>query len=138
MKTLTKAAIVLVVGGLAAAAVLTRDTGTERLEAPDTTLTALPKVLDLGSQMCIPCQTMMTELDRLEDMTQGTLEISFVDVNENQAAARTYGIRVIPTQIFLSETGTELWRHEGVVSAEDMVAKWTELGYDVIPEDAGE
>jgi thioredoxin 1 len=139
MKTLGRIAIIAAVAGIAAAAVLTRDKGGDPISAPDSNSTAsLPKVIDLGSQMCIPCQTMMTELDRLEDMTQGSLEITFVDVNENQSAASTYGIRVIPTQIFLSETGTELWRHEGVVSAEDMVAKWTELGYDVIPEEPGE
>lgn len=139
MKTLGRIAIIAVVAGIAAAAVLTRDRGVDPVPASDSTSTvSLPKVVDLGSQMCIPCQTMMTELDRLEDMTQGSLDISFIDVNENQAAAQTYGIRVIPTQIFLSETGIELWRHEGVVSAEDMVAKWSELGYDVIPEESGE
>ncbi len=139
MKTLGRIAIIAAVAGIAAAAVLTRDKGGDPVQAPDSTsTTSLPRVIDLGSQMCIPCQTMMTELDRLEDMTQGSLDISFIDVNENQAAASTYGIRVIPTQIFLSETGIELWRHEGVVSAEDMVAKWVELGYDVIPEEPGE
>jgi thiol-disulfide isomerase/thioredoxin len=135
MKTLTKVAIVLAVGGLATAAVLTRDKGSERLEAPDTTMTALPKVLDLGSRMCVPCQTMLVELDRLDSLAAGNLEVEFIDVSENPAKAQVYGISLIPTQIFLSETGTELWRHEGVISAEDMLAKWSELGYEIVPED---
>lgn len=136
MNTLGRIAIITAVAGLATAAVLTRDKGDAAVQAPDSTSTAsLPRVIDLGSQMCIPCQTMMTELDRLGEMTQGTIEIEFIDINENAAAAQVYGIRVIPTQVFISETGEELWRHEGVVSAEDMVAKWAELGYDVIPEE---
>lgn len=139
MSTLGRIAIIAAVAGLATAAVLTRDKGGATIPAPDSTsVVSLPRVIDLGSQMCIPCQTMMTELDRLGEMTQGSIGIEFIDINENQTAAQVYGIRVIPTQIFISETGTELWRHEGVVSAEDMVAKWTELGYDVIPEGSGE
>lgn len=128
-------AILTVVAGLAAAAVLTREDDKGPETTPEPVTTSLPRVIDLGSQMCIPCQTMMTELDRLGEMTQGTIEIEFIDINENATAAQVYGIRVIPTQIFISETGEELWRHEGVVSAEDMVAKWAELGYDVIPEE---
>lgn len=133
MKTMGRIAVVAVVAGLAAAAVLTRDRGGGQVTAADSSSKApLPKVVDLGSQMCIPCQTMMTELARLEEMTRGSIEIEFIDVNEYPASARSYGIRVIPTQVFLSETGTELWRHEGVISAEDMVSKWRELGYEVV------
>jgi thiol-disulfide isomerase/thioredoxin len=135
MKTLTKVVIVLAVGGLATAAVLTRDKGGERQESTDTTAVALPKVLDLGSRMCIPCQTMLVELDRLDSLAAGNLEVEFIDVSENPAKAQAYGISLIPTQIFLSETGVELWRHEGVISAEDMLAKWSELGYEIVPED---
>jgi thiol-disulfide isomerase/thioredoxin len=135
MKTIGRIAVIAVVAGLAAAAVLTRDEGGGQVPADDSSSTTpLPKVIDLGSRMCIPCQTMMTELGRLEEMTQGTIEIEFIDVNEDQTAASVYGIRVIPTQIFLSETAEELWRHEGVVSAEDMIEKWGDLGYDVVPE----
>jgi len=132
MNTLGRIAIIAAVAGLSAAAVLTRDRGGESAGTTADSTAALPRVIDLGSQMCIPCQTMLTELDRLGEMTGGSIGIEFIDINENQTAAEVYGIRVIPTQIFLSETGAELWRHEGVVSAEDMVAKWAELGYDVI------
>ncbi len=135
MKTIGRIAILTAAAGLATAAVLTREDDKGPETTPESVTTPLPRVIDLGSQMCIPCQTMMTELDRLGEMTQGTIEIEFIDINENAAAAQVYGIRVIPTQVFISETGEELWRHEGVVSAEDMVAKWAELGYDVIPEE---
>lgn len=135
MKTLTRVAIVLAVGGLAAAAVLTRGKGGERQESADTTAVALPKVLDLGSRMCIPCQTMLVELDRLDSLAAGNLDVEFIDVNEDPSQAQIYGISLIPTQIFLSETGAELWRHEGVISAEDMLARWRELGYEIAPED---
>ncbi len=139
MNSTRKIYVILAVLVLAAGVVLTKDGGAESGLRPDSsTASSLPKVVDLGATMCIPCQTMMTELDRLEEMTQGTVEIEFVDVNVDPASARSYGIRVIPTQVFLSETGTELWRHEGVISAEDMVSKWRELGYDVLRDGADE
>jgi thiol-disulfide isomerase/thioredoxin len=135
--TLGRISTVVVVAGLAAAAVLTRDSGGAPQDG-GSPAGDLPRVVDLGSQLCIPCRTMMTELERLGTMTEGLLAIEFIDVNEDPSAAQAYGIRVIPTQIFLSGTGEELWRHEGVISAEDMVAKWGELGFQVIPEQAVE
>lgn len=59
------------------------------------------------------------------------MTVTFIDINQDQDAASVYGIRVIPTQIFLDPEGTELYRHEGFISAEQMLSKWTELGYDV-------
>jgi len=138
MTKLGRMSAVVVVAGLAAAAVLTRDGGGAPRDAGSPASGDLPRVLDIGSQSCIPCRTMMTELDRLGTMTAGRLAIEFIDVNEDPSAAQAYGIRVIPTQIFLSETGEELWRHEGVISAEDMVARWSGLGYQVVPEEAVE
>ncbi|NLP05612.1 thioredoxin family protein [Candidatus Fermentibacteria bacterium] len=125
--------ILVAVAVLAAAVVLTKDGDAGSGLQPDTSGAApLPKVVDLGATMCIPCRTMMTELERLEEMTQGTVEIEFIDINKDPASARSFGIRVIPTQVFLSESGAELWRHEGVISAEDMVSKWRELGYALV------
>jgi len=53
-----------------------------------------------------------------------------VSVPENRPLARQYGILVIPTQVFLAPDGKALWRHEGFLSKEDILAKWKELGYD--------
>jgi thioredoxin 1 len=39
----------------------------------------------------------------------------------------------IPTQIFDDAHGTELSRHEGFISKEDILAKWNELGIDLQP-----
>jgi thioredoxin 1 len=55
----------------------------------------------------------------------------FIDVRENRTAARKYNIRVIPTQIFFDANGTELFRHEGFYSKEDMLDKWGELGVEI-------
>lgn len=43
------------------------------------------------------------------------IEVIFYDVwkAEQRKFAEIYGIRLIPTQIFLDEKGKELFRHEG-------------------------
>jgi thioredoxin 1 len=92
-------------------------------------LNGLPALIDLGSNSCVPCQMMEGELERLENVTAGQLDVQVIDVNRNGQAARDFGIRVIPTQVFLSESGEELFRHEGYMSFDDMMARWLTLGY---------
>jgi thioredoxin 1 len=90
----------------------------------------LPRLVDLGADKCIPCKMMMPVLEELDKEYKGKLQVEFYDVWKNSAPAEQYGIRVIPTQIFLSPDGKELFRHEGYFSKEDILAKWKELGFD--------
>jgi thioredoxin 1 len=89
---------------------------------------ALPRLVDLGSDTCIPCKMMVPVLEALKKEYAGRLSVEFYDVREDPGAGPKYGIRVIPTQIFLDATGKELFRHEGFFSKEDILAKWNELG----------
>ena len=92
---------------------------------------ALPKLIDLGADKCIPCRMMAPILEQLKKEYAGRLEVEFIDVWKNQQMARHYRIKVIPAQIFLAPDGTELYRHEGFFSKEDILAKWKELGIDL-------
>ena len=97
--------------------------------APATTGTGLPVLLDLGSTTCVPCKAMAPILDEMRETFEGQLDVRFVDVKKDASTAREYGIRIIPTQIYIDEHGNELFRHQGFFSREDMLAKWAELGY---------
>ncbi len=101
---------------------------------------ALPQLVDYGAHSCIPCQKMAPALESLRQDFAGQLVVEFIDVSEqaNVARARQAGIESIPTQIFLDAQGTELWRHVGYLSREDILAKWQELGYTFTPPQAGE
>jgi thioredoxin 1 len=92
----------------------------------------IPKLLDLGSKSCIPCKMMAPILEGMKKDYAGKFEVEFIDVwvKENAAKAKEFGIKLIPTQIFFDASGKELWRHEGYISKEDIMAKWRELGYD--------
>ena len=92
---------------------------------------ARPKLLELGSKNCIPCRMMEPILESLKKKYGDKLEVEFIDVRKVRSAARKYRIRVIPTQIFFSHDGKELFRHRGFMPEEDIIAKWKELGYDL-------
>jgi thioredoxin 1 len=99
--------------------------------ATPTSTAALPRLLDLGSDKCVPCKLMAPILEELREEYDGRMRVEFVDVRERREIGAEYGLKVIPTQIFFAADGTELYRHEGFMSREDILAKWNELGVDV-------
>ena len=92
---------------------------------------ALPTLLDLGAGKCIPCKMMAPILEELEKEYAGQFNVRFIDVWENQQAARKWRVRSIPTQIFLDGSGWELYRHVGFFSKEDILSTWRKLGVEV-------
>lgn len=91
---------------------------------------ALPRLLDLGADKCIPCKMMVPILDDLKTTYAGRMQVEFIDVWKNPDAGTPYDIRVIPTQILFDSEGNELFRHEGFFAKEDILAKWKELGFE--------
>jgi len=88
----------------------------------------LPRLVDLGAGKCIPCKLMAPILEELRKEYKGKFDVIVIDVWENRAEARRYGIRVIPTQIFYDAEGKELYRHQGFFGKDDILKKWKELG----------
>ena len=74
---------------------------------------ALVTFVELGSVNCIPCRAMQPVMRDLEKKFGDQIRIVFHDVWQDDAPAKTYGIRVIPTQVFLDQEGREFHRHEG-------------------------
>ena len=91
----------------------------------------LPRLVDLGSDKCVPCKMMAPILDQLTDEFAGRMTVEVIDVRKDRQAAGRYGIRVIPTQIFYDAAGQERFRHQGFYSREEILAKWRELGIDL-------
>ena len=89
-----------------------------------------PKLVDLGSDKCIPCQMMEPVLEELRKEYEGKLDVVFINIRTDYEEAEKYSIQVIPTQIFYSPAGDELFRHVGFFSKEDILKTWKELGFD--------
>jgi thioredoxin 1 len=89
---------------------------------------SLPRLVDLGADKCIPCKMMAPILAEFQRDYSDQFITEFIDVWQNPAAGKQYGIEMIPTQIFFDAEGRELFRHIGFYGKEDMLNKWKELG----------
>lgn len=129
--------IVLVVGlavAVGAVFILKQNRASVPASQPSTQVRQeLPRLVDLGSSTCIPCKQMTPILAELKAEYQGRMQVDFIDVNVDPKAALPFGIRIIPTQIFMNASGKELFRHEGFIAKEDILAKWQELGVNLNP-----
>lgn len=76
-----------------------------------------PKVtfIELGSVNCIPCKQMQPVMKSIEEKYGDQIKVVFYDVwkSDQKKYAQQYGIKLIPTQVFLDENGKEFFRHEG-------------------------
>jgi len=90
--------------------------------------TGLPRLLELGSDSCRPCQMMQPILAELRTEYPGKLQVDFIDVWKDESAGQRYGVQAIPTQIFFDAKGKELFRHVGFYPKEEILAKFKELG----------
>src|SRR3989339_1088402 len=79
--------------------------------------------IELGSVKCIPCKMMQPIMDEIEKEYPGQVKVVFYDVwtQEGQPYAGQYGIRSIPTQVFLDKDGKEYYRHTGYFPKEELV-----------------
>ena len=125
MKTPIKVLIVAALAGMVIAAIALKEK-----PVPQTTVASkpLPKLLDLGAGKCVPCKMMAPILEDLKKECAEKFVTEFIDVWQNEDAAKKYGVETIPTQIFFDASGKELFRHTGFYSKEAILAKWKELG----------
>lgn len=89
-----------------------------------------PKVtfVELGSNSCIPCKEMRPVMAGVEKTFGDQVDVVFYDVWKDPAPAKEYGVQMIPTQVFLDETGAEFHRHVGFYPQEDIEALLVEQG----------
>src|SRR3970282_592877 len=78
--------------------------------------------IELGSVNCIPCKQMQPVMKAIETKYGNQVQVLFYDVwtKAQQPYAKKYGIRLIPTQVFLDENGKEFFRHEGFFAEEEI------------------
>jgi thioredoxin 1 len=91
---------------------------------------ALPRMIDLGRGKCIPCKQMEPILKELRQAYAGRAVIEIVNLDEEPHAGDMYKIRLIPTQIFFDAAGNEVWRHEGFLPGDAIIARLAEMGVE--------
>ncbi len=79
--------------------------------------------VELGSVGCIPCDKMQPIMKEIEEEYKGQVKVLFHDVKtaEGNPYIKEFGIRAIPTQVFLDKDGNEYFRHLGFFAKDELV-----------------
>ncbi len=79
--------------------------------------------VELGSVGCIPCDKMQPIMKEIEEEYKGQVKVVFHDVKtaEGQPYIKEFGIRAIPTQVFLDKDGNEYFRHLGFFAKDELL-----------------
>src|SRR4030067_1691176 len=80
----------------------------------------LPKLLDFGRGVCIPCKRMAPILKELSEEYKGRVVIKIIEIYEDRELTEANKIRLIPTQIFFDSKNKEVFRHEGFMDKEQI------------------
>jgi thioredoxin 1 len=109
---------------LGASLAASAETGVAAKQAPQFTF------IELGSVNCVPCKAMQPVMTDIETSYKNKVKVLFYDVwtKEGEPFGSKYGIRVIPTQVFLDKDGKEFYRHEGFFLASDIKKMLSEHG----------
>jgi thioredoxin 1 len=82
----------------------------------------IPVLIDFWAVWCGPCRAISPIVSELADEYAGKVKVCKVDVDTAQNIAAEYGIRSIPTLIFM-KNGEEVDRIIGVTSKQGIVKK---------------
>jgi FKBP-type peptidyl-prolyl cis-trans isomerase 2 len=89
-----------------------------------------PTLAEFGSNSCIPCKQMKPILNELATEYQGKVNVVIIEVYDNMALTRQYGIMAIPTQIIFDTSGKEVMRHTGLWSREQITEELKGIGIE--------
>lgn len=97
---------------------------------PSIPVPGMVTMVDIGAKACIPCKMMAPIMEELEKEYKDKAAIVFIDVWENPGAGDSFGITLIPTQIFYDAKGEETFRHEGFLEKAAIIAELSKLGVE--------
>ena len=73
-----------------------------------------PAVIDFYAEWCGPCKMIAPVLEEVSDEYNGRVDIYKINVDEEEELASLFGIRSIPTLIFIEQNGT-MHRSQGAM-----------------------
>ena len=88
----------------------------------------MSKVLKFSASWCGPCRAYKPTFDKVSKMDEfGDIEFQELDVDENEDLAVKYGIRGVPSTIFINNKGEMVDRLAGLQTEDALVGKIREV-----------
>ncbi len=84
--------------------------------------------IELGADRCIPCKAMQPVMREIAQKYKGAIQVVFYDVWKTPKYAKDYGIKMIPTQVFIDKNGDEIFRHVGFFAKDEIIKMLKEKG----------
>jgi thioredoxin 1 len=94
----------------------------------DVAQSPLPKLLDFGRGVCIPCKKMAPILQELSEEYKGRFIFKIIEIDREKDLTQVNRIRLIPTQIFFDSKNNEVFRHEGFMDKERIKKVFEKMG----------
>jgi len=63
----------------------------------------IPVVVDLWASWCMPCKKLTPLLEEISSDYEGRIKFCKVNIQDNQSVAQQYGVRSIPTMLFIKD-----------------------------------
>ncbi len=83
----------------------------------------LPCLVELGGEDREACKAMAPVLAEVAETLAGQVDVVKIDTDLYRQEAIRWQLRLIPTQILLDADGEILWRHEGHIPADELLAE---------------
>lgn len=94
-----------------------------------TTVSGLPRLVELGSDSCASCIAMQQVLAELRARHAGRLEVVAINLLQYPEQVQVWRVKFIPTQVFLDGQGRELFRHVGYLPRQAVEERFQALGF---------
>lgn len=88
-----------------------------------------PAVYEFGAGFCYSCKEMEKVMAELQNSLGDNVEFRMVYLDKEKQLFQQYQIMLIPTQVFLNAAGTEVDRHVGPLTKDQVLAKLKELKF---------
>ena len=77
------------------------------------------KILKFYADWCSPCKTMTQVIESVKNKIN--VPVEEINIDSNESLTKEYSIRGIPALIILDDSGTEIKRRVGLMSAEEFL-----------------
>jgi len=91
----------------------------------------LPCVVQFGCDETEDCRAARLILEGMSGEMEGRASLVMVDTRLHPREADRWRLRMVPTQVFLDANGSEVSRHEGIITADETLAGLRAAGADL-------